>query len=735
MMNMRDKSDKLQDLLLRVKGWLSRQVARTGAKKALGYFTKTPVVMLLLAYLVFDAAVSFYSVGLAVPLLVVLVGAVFTVFLLEAVATARTEESVQSTTVRLSELISLYYQRRSEAIMKETWPYDIDESTLVKNFYFRYGGVLSQNRQLETSEDCLSFIARHGLNPPVVCIGNYGMGKSTLSKIFFKSLGVSEDRDPVYISLRHKSVKDLVKDRLAPAVVEEVAQYLPNGKHPKAPDQVTLTKGIEDLLDSGRLVLVLDGLDEAVLDADDLLEFVQEILRSKVPIFLTCRNEYRPFFDTCSALNVGDDSFLCIELSEWGKCQWETYADGLNSKYPSKGQSILGFHLKVLGGVYGTLPSRPLFLKMLSDLEINNETEIVIQESLSSNLAEVYYKFLKWKITDDYKKRSGVGKLDLEVFQEESFRLMEEVAILEYTSDGPVTLEAIMDICSREKFIQLTKEYTKDILLRSSLFALLSRTELKSSFSFSHKSFMEYLVAYKLAKCISPENAGAFEAQCDATWKNFQTREVSHHFLNELERIRVTRNLTLAQMKVPISYAFRQAIAMDIGFPYSERLQQVLYYVGTLHVDSRELRELLLSVINNRKIYDPRYYRAASISLSRILGPQYCEDYVLGLLQDPTGPDFSLNRNIQLKYYGESSLRKTLKGEIDDFLRGTNQDSIISLKIMTYFTAPHSKKEDTGPLTTYLQEVRAAAASQGCWMIVSICDKTADLLRNRLDAA
>jgi hypothetical protein len=681
-----------------------------------GYFAKPTVLAALIAYAIVSVVLAFFFPHIAQEIVMTYVGAIFVLMIGEAIQRVQRKKDPE---LVKDQLIS-YYKQKSEALLKENWPYDIDEETFVRNFSFKYGGILSLTRQLEEMENCLDFIEKTNFTIPVLCVGYYGMGKTTISKILFRKLGVNTRRFPVYLSLSHRPLKPFLNEGLGVQIADEVVSF--ENRNGSKLNRTSLALEIDKLIRDGRILLVFDGIDEAICDSEeDLIQFIRFIFGRKFPTLLTCRMEYSPFFDACQTVNLKDDSATCIELCEWSDAQWKSYVNGLTSKYRSKGEAITTFYNKIKNGTYATLPGRPLFLKMLSDLEVNNKTGIVIERDLSSNLAEIYYKFLKWKIQDDYDRKGGTHKnLDRTLFENECFRLLIKIAVLEYTSQqGSVALDEIRRTCAHEHFIHLTEEYVTQTLLRSTLFAILRRTTV-DSFSFSHRSFMEYLVAYKLAECILPLDKSQYGPHCDDTWKVFQTHEVSSHFLCEVERVAVTNKLG-EQTDESISSAFKEVVISERTSPmYSERFQEVLYYIGKLKLESKELRDLLLSIIKNKSQYDPIYYRAANIALSRILGNQYCENYVLELLRDPLA--FETNKVIQLRYYGKTSIRSVLKKDIDEYISGRNESSIISLKILTYFTALTPSKDELPALLTYLQQIRSSASRLADRNIQLICE-------------
>jgi len=636
-----------------------------------------------------------------------------------------------------------YYNHKSRKLMEEDWPYDIDENTFVENFDFRFGEVLVRNHQSE--KDCLSFIFSKILEVPVICVGYYGMGKTTLSKMLFKKW---RDFDtsffPVYISLTHKAISDFNEAKLlSEQVVNEIKNYAfqkalsdSNYESKDELDEEMLEKNIYRMIENKKIILIFDGIDESRCERDELMRFLEFVLKNNFLVFLTVRLEYRPFFDVYQAVSHEKNFDTCIELCEWKKPQWDKYINSLVSLYPLKKDLISKFNTRLSNEVYSTLPGRPLFLKMLSDLEINNTTGISILPKLASNLAEIYFKFIKWEIRDDYDRKGGATFFDRSHFENDCFSLLTEIAILEYQSVlkgevSQVDLKTIRKICSEKNFDAFNDKYIRNVLLKSSLFAILRRTQ-DDRYMFSHKSFMEYLVAFKLASCLFPEDMNAMKSICDDTWNLFQMHEISQHLINEVERIKVTKEMSINKRNEFILNAFKKVIdekMKDDLMIYDEGLQEVLYYIGKFEINHPELTDILEKIIINKERYHPVYFRTASLALSMVKRPEYCEKYALYLLDDRENKrkDFILNQEIQKRYYGEATLRQILKKDIDNYISQKNTSSIISLEIITYFTTAITIQDELFGVMEYLDRVYNAALKQGHANIQMICSKLKDI--------
>jgi hypothetical protein len=620
-----------------------------------------------------------------------------------------------------------YFKEKSSTISGR-WPYDISEESFVDNFDYLHGRRVIHAEC--TSGECLKFLYKAVLHGPVICSGFYGMGKTTISKIFFKKWA-PEPIYPIFIELANKKIEMFEGDDLSKQIVEEIKQCLTQSKsqHSNALlslDDESFTKNLARMLQFRKLAIILDGIDESNCSAVTLKSFVDYLFKNKFLVLLTCRREFTPFFDAFQAIGGDGKSHTYLELRDWKSPQWVKYREGILSKQPDKEKEIGVFFEKVEAQKFLDLPNRPLFLKMLCDLEINNKTSIRILDGLSGNLSEIYYKFITWKISDDHGRKAGVFGLDNRLFEKECFELLLAVAEQNYTSKATAqtTLGDIEKICAAKGFLVIKPSIVAEVMLNSSLFAILKRGT-DESFTFSHKSFMEYMVAFSLASCVfnsdKPENAN-----CSEIWKVFQTHEVSQHFIKESERLKFTMKLTPEKFNLRAASAFKKVIGEQKNnlLNYDERLQEVLYYIGKLRIHSDELTQVLQDIVANRQKYNPVYFRSASLALSVIKDKKYCEEYVLFLIDDlkTEGEASKKNDIIQKQYYGESELKQILKKDIDEqYLLKKNLSSIISLKIWSYFRTIPPEKNAVANLKKYLRKIKQVAIEKQDTNIETIC--------------
>jgi len=650
-------------------------------------------------------------------------------------------------------ILKNYVAQKMVFLTKTKWPYDIDEKSFIRIIDIANGDLLdisSDDLEFKTNSygdgDCISYIEQQICEKSVICVGYYGMGKSTISKMLFKKSSTRKNTYPILLNLTHVNLENYCSGGLEKQVAAEIERtLLPRNQNPSMPrsliqDWEKLQNEINKLINSQKLLLILDGIDESICDKPTIFNFIKDLSYRNCLVFLTCRLEFSPFFDAIDTLRNSDEEIYeklnGIRLLNWQKPQWEEYAKGLLDKYPEKEESIKDFIRNVIDEKYSNLPARPLFFKMLSDLIINNQTNYQISLKLQSNLSEIYYKFICWKIYDDLiRKGSSIKKCDVKRFEKEGFELLKYLSLYQYKKNlendvKGVNLETIKKICRDRKFNVIFESQIAEILLYSSLFSIIRRHD-EDEFMFSHKSFMEYLVAYNIADGLLTRRGTNLKPECNKNWDLFQTHEVSNHLMDEIERIRITYGLTEEERNKMLLQAFQSALEeVKDPYHYDARIEEILYYIGKFRIKSPQIIDYLKKLIENKEYCPEDYYRTASISLSRVVDRSYCENYVLGLLDDLKGEGkrFKLNKKIQLQYYGEANIRRTLKRELDKYIAKDSQSCIVSLRILTYFTSIPQMGSEKILEHDYLQKIYAAAKVVGDIKIQEICNIIENIL-------
>ena len=175
------------------------------------------------------------------------------------------------------EIIEQYQKYKYDDLLKEEWPYDIDQNTFVDNFNFNYGEVLNRNNDSK-GEKSLSFISNRIAKNQIICVGYYGMGKTTISKMLFNNWNYDfSGIYPVYITLTHRSLKDFRSENLGKEVAKEIITTLSQINSVSERynsceiiEKELLDKHIYRMIENRKILLIFDGIDESKCERDEL---------------------------------------------------------------------------------------------------------------------------------------------------------------------------------------------------------------------------------------------------------------------------------------------------------------------------------------------------------------------------------------------------------------------------------------------------------------------------------
>jgi len=171
---------------------------------------------------------------------------------------------------KISSILKRYCEKKCKTICDEIWPYDIDETNFVKIFETSTGEVLDRNKILFNIE-CLPYINELLSKGPVVCVGYYGMGKSTLSKMIFKNWSQFDRVEyPIFLKLSHTNLRDYADKSLIEQIILEIKTTMKYDT--ESPEYINLflhneakiKNSINKFLDSRRIILIFDGIDESI---------------------------------------------------------------------------------------------------------------------------------------------------------------------------------------------------------------------------------------------------------------------------------------------------------------------------------------------------------------------------------------------------------------------------------------------------------------------------------------
>jgi hypothetical protein len=263
------------------------------------------------------------------------------------------------------------------------------------------------------------------------------------------------------------------------------------------------------------IILLYDGLDEYRLSYDEK-GLKQIFLCSTAFVCNSIFTLRKEFFDERNAtfqtaLEVKQKpKYSYIELQEWSNKEILKYIYELKNKIDKKEDSytyLVEFETlikqKKYNDIYGDIPKRPLFLKMLCDDIMTGKTQI-------KNIFQLYESYLTKKFILDREGSSISSKTnrplskagDIYFVTDYIFELLAKVSWEMITIDGTKVL--YNESISEKNIIKLIKsEYDEfgsiiEILLNSVLIPFDKRKRRDFKAKFAHKSFQEYFLAYYL---------------------------------------------------------------------------------------------------------------------------------------------------------------------------------------------------------------------------------------------
>lgn len=625
-------------------------------------------------------------------------------------------------------------------------PYRMDDEKFVDIFDLSHGENKKElpNEQDGRTQQLFGIIKKHGC---LFIEGTFGMGKSTIARHLFVHSRKYEAS--IFINFHDKEVPDV---QASGSLIEWIFQN--SEKMVRCARDKIIIQMAEEKLDEKKVLLIFDALDENKASQEssaEIKKFFKLLEELKWPSVVTCREEIGYFRDYIPKLIKynGFDEACYIQLKPWQEKQWQCYFDHLetSAKNEDAQKKVEQFKTAFYGGTYSVngnaLRERPLFLAMLSGLVLGDPKETSrLKKGLESNLGEIYFKYIHFTIRNDLERKSrGLNEasaneteLSSEPF-DKWMETLEEAACKMYCG-----MEVVWDDLEKiGKRKGIAPEHVKSYLGQTGAIGVLMRSR---PLEFAHQSFMEYLVAHRLA-------AGFFngdeESELSDAWSYFQTHEVYYHFKGadksggEIVRKAYSKEAisdpTLSALygNAKITNAFKEFLdeASLEGLKYergsqggnkSEKVEQVLYYAGVFRL--KGLSERLMELLENSEHLDPTFYRTISQSLSMMEEKtKFCSDYVLNVADKVLKGDFSLfenNLDIQRAYYGSSpdDIRGKLEEHIESYkINEVPSDDIFPLRLFTYFTVAPLSEHDRKKLN----ELKRVKNNQE---IMGVVDKT-----------
>ena len=647
--------------------------------------------------------------------------------------------------------------------------------TLHKDVFVNIFDMLNNSKRCNNQDNLLYLYNLCNEFVPKFLLSNYGMGKSTIVKQLFQYINFKKVKKALFINLHLKELKHFYRESeesqffkkiFTRKIFEEIFSFSNNDINYETKKDIC--NYYYELLEKGTLILIFDGLDEVntnsnkvdnkiTLKNEELDSFLETIYSSKYSIITTCRKEYNIFYNSFSYYKLKQT--YEIELLDWDKKQWKIYIDTLIKRNKNNTLNITQFHKDIIDYKYADLPKRPLFLSMLTELIVFGNISN-INPKLKTNLSEIYNKYIEFCLQNDLSTK--IQEIKYLVTNQTQYiyawkKLLVKLAYVEYTKNKQITLNQIISIAKtldkNEKYYE--KNIIENTLDSSALFSIIHREYNSNEFNFSHKSFLEYLISYKLAENIFEDNIE--DSDCNESWKIYQTNEIHHHFMEEIVRVAFYKNIisnnsegildyTLLLENKYIEIAFKKVLELFankkksnpyIMKEFHEEYQAIIYYIGKFKIIS--LKSYLDDIILNNEDYHSIYFRTVSLSLSTIQDSTlYCDDYVLKiinkLLLEKDDFLFYENLNIQKKYHGSNSkkLRKRLETNLKSYLKGDMINNI-SLIVLTYYTTFNVSDEEILIFKDELKDIKTIATSNSYVAMNTLCDAIPDIWRIMLN--
>lgn len=307
----------------------------------------------------------------------------------------------------------------------------------------------------------------------IAILGDFGSGKSTFAKnyCFRKANEWLEQYDlrlPILIQLKDYDASI--------SFLDWILWDIQNSTN------VNLSKGdLLELIHKGKIILILDGLDEMSKKSDFHQQNIRDIERltgKNSPVIITCRTT---FFVTRFEQEFKLKKFYQIHLKEFDDNQISEFTRKyFKENNPSK--DWINFTKLLRQDPYlNQLSKKPLFLDLMSKLFAKDEMLSI------KNLHDLYSQFIDYYIA----RESERSKLKLSILQRK--KIIIEIAWEMFNNDKNYFTYEDFDKLLKDNDNSLFGVTIEDLMLEG--FFTKNR---QGNFSFVHYSFVEFFVAIRL---------------------------------------------------------------------------------------------------------------------------------------------------------------------------------------------------------------------------------------------
>ncbi len=418
-------------------------------------------------------------------------------------------------------LEKVYIPLRAE---RRHYPYQADGNTTAAATKF---ATVSLEQYKVTWKEDLEQEVKYWLSDPsttrLAVLADYGSGKSTFCQHLAATLARDywaaqeheryQQRIPLILPLRDFS-------RTPVDLKGYLVSYLKQYCHVDNPDAEALMK----MAEAGLLLFLLDGFDEmssrATNDtvAINIEQFEQLANISQNKVLLTTRPEY---FLTLRQEQQVLQAYPCLHLQPFDEEQIDLYLQKRVPFLKAYGDEPIKdwtYYRQLIDEIHdlSDLARRPVLLEM-----IVKTLPVLVAEGEAVNRPNLYQRYLEGELERQIRKQ----RRDLRIKREKRFEIMERIAAELYrTHRAELTSKEILKI-SKELLTPEQQEEMEGSLREIVTCSFLIRTG--NEYRFSHQSFLEYLVALRLAKDVANNKP-------EILWFQPLTRAI-RDFLLELE--------------------------------------------------------------------------------------------------------------------------------------------------------------------------------------------------------
>jgi len=497
-------------------------------------------------------------------------------------------------------------------LYKESKYLEINEKSeldISEDINYEYGELKTKkNNGIKPISDFILDEINDGKN--IIVCSKFGVGKTTILKNIFKKYAErNTQKHPIFINLAYHELKEsFFKNEIVNIIFSEIRGYINNSKNNTEDEnniEIEYLNVIQEYyIDGKKIFLILDGIDESFYKDLSLRDFCKEIFGSKFSIVTSTRLEFHEFIDYIlefSENSYEDNNYVMIEIPKWTTEILDTYLTKLNLNTEKK---------EIIKSLGTNLNTKPLFVSLLSNLNDKNLFE------LKDSIADLYYKTISEALDEEISLiyKESVNE-ELIIIKNEYWKLLRSIANAIYLEFYHYRYEMLNEskpsITFSEKNIRflvssnniLNYEQIKKILDSKSQKKIIKQVgKDENKYTFYHRSFLEYLVANDVASKIM------IDSKCSEAWDVYQTDEVSDYFIAEIKRevelCSTKKNNIFNAFKCELETVknkmelYFELIKQNTGetdfhiseekikelkepiMEYSERLEEVLYYVG-----------------------------------------------------------------------------------------------------------------------------------------------------------